>query len=151
MSFVFFNVFYKVYKGTLLIIDFWLNQVIVHSKCVMSLYIDAVNISNILKRLSLVFHQIWSWSLLLYFLRSNIDHCFQTFLITKNLSNALTSSIWKSNLPKCSCSSSPFNYGSAGHVISSDFNKVIDGLKSHILNGQKFRNTDMASLFYKGC
>lgn len=46
-------------------------------------------------------------------------------------------------------SSSPFNYGSAGHVISSDFNKVIDGLKSHILKGQKFRNTDMASLFHK--
>lgn len=151
MSFVFFNVFYKFYKGTLLIIDFWLNQVIVHSKCVMSLYIDAANISNILKRFSLVFHQIWSWSLLLYFLRSNIDHCFQTFFNHKKSLQCLDIKHLKSNLPKCSCSSSSFNYGSAGHVISCDFNKVIDGLKSHILKGQKFRNTDMASLFYKGC
>ena len=44
------------------------------------------------------------------------------------------------NPPKCTCSSSSFNYGPAGHIITGDINIVqSEDLKSLILKGPKFR------------
>ena len=46
----------------------------------------------------------------------------------------------RQNPPKCSCSSSPFNYSPAGHIITGDVNIVQnEDLRSLILKGPKFR------------
>jgi hypothetical protein len=44
------------------------------------------------------------------------------------------------NPPTCSCSSSPFNYSPAGHIITGDVGIVEnEGLKSLVRKGPKFR------------
>ena len=46
----------------------------------------------------------------------------------------------RQNPPKCSCSSSPFNYSPAGHIITGNINIVQnEDLKSLISKGPKFR------------
>jgi hypothetical protein len=47
---------------------------------------------------------------------------------------------FRQNPPKCSCSSSPFNYSSAGHIIAWDVNIVQnEDQRSLILKDPKFR------------
>ena len=104
--------------------------------------IDAVNLSNILR------HKKVQSCIPEYF-KSKSTPCISykyTPTIASNLFNykptlqSLDIEHLLLNPPTCSCSSSPFNYQPAGHVITGDVNIVKnEELKSLILKGPKFR------------
>jgi hypothetical protein len=103
--------------------------------------IGVVNLSNILR------HKIFQSCIPEYFKSKYIPRisCIYTATIASKLFNykhtlqSLDIDHLTHNPPTCSCSSSPFNYSPAGHVITGDVDIVEnEDLKSLIRTGLKF-------------
>ena len=104
--------------------------------------IDAVNVNNILN------HKKVQSCIPPYFKMKStpcISHTYTSTIASKLFNykqtlQCLDIEQFRQNPPKCSCSSSPFNYSPAGHIITGDVNIVQnEDLRSLILKGPKFR------------